>query len=473
MSSTHDKSILDNNKESVAESAKIGVKDHILEGPILTAVLKLSVPMFISLFFSFLYNVTNTVFLSYVDRNSTAIISGITLVTPIFNFVTALSNGLRIGVSTRVAISIGEKNYKKLGSIFNSGLMIATPIAVIILILGFLFCKPIIGFMAGDAINTEAINAGAEYLFYMLPGFALVLLGQVFMGMLWGEGKTVPLGIAMIISNIVNIILDPIFIFVFHMGPGGAGLATSISMAFTSAYVVVSFAKRKTEPPIRLQLSRANSGTVLEICKTGVPQVLSLISVSLSFIILNRFIGSIGQQEMNSWGLCNRLDQLVLIPVYAVSSANLVLIGQNYGKKNWKRIKSIYHSDIFYASVSLLVLALIYIASAPVFFRMLSDVDEVISGSILQVRIVTLSFLGIAAETISMSTFIALDRPMAAFSIITIRMFILTIPLAYISIYLLSMGIVGIFISLCIAHLASGCLAYFWVQRNLHKKYSI
>lgn len=467
MSSTRETAIINNNGDSITETVQQGTKTQILEGPILNTVLKLSVPMFISLLFSFLYNTTNTLFLSYVDRGTTAIISGITLVTPIFNFVTALSNGLRVGISTRVAISIGERNFRKLESIFNSGLLLAVPIAIMFITLGFVFCGRIIRFMAGDALEPEAIRAGTEYLFYMLPGFGLFILGQVFMGVLWGEGMTTPLGIAMLISNVINILLDPIFIFVCHMGPGGAGLATSISFAFTAFYVIIVFIRRKTELPARLRISKANRQVTLEICKTGLSQVLCMFSISLSFIILNRLIGSIGQREMNSWGLCNRLDQFVFIPVYAISSANIVLIGQNFGKRNWERIKAVYRSNTFYAAISLFVPALLYIACAPFFFRLFSDVGPVIGGSVLQVRIVTLSFLGLAVETISMSTFIGMDRPLAAFFLISIRMFVLTIPLVYVSVFLLAMGMTGVFISLCIAHLGSGCISYFWVRRKL------
>lgn len=454
--------------QSQAEPAQAGVLAEIFEGPVFKAVMKLSVPMFVSLLLSFLYNATNTLFLSYVNRDSTAIISGITLATPIYNFVAALSNGLRVGISTRVAISIGEKNQEKSGSIFNSGLLLAVPVAVVIMVGGYFFCEPVIRNMAGDALEPEAISAGIQYLYYMLPGFGLFILGQVFMGVLWGEGRTVPLGIAMLISNLVNIILDPLFIFVFHMGPGGAGLATSVSMAFTSVYIIVIFARRKSGVPVRLKLSSANRGTVLEICRTGLSQVLSMISVTLSFIILNRVIGSIGQLEMNSWGLCNRLDQFVFIPLYAISSANLVMTGQNFGKKNWERIREIYRCNTRYALVSVLIPALVYMAGAPVFFRLFSDVDQVIVGSVLQVRIVTLTFLGIAVETISMNTFMGLDQPLKAFALITFRMFVLSIPLVYISIYVLSLGMTGVFISLCTAHIISGCIAFLWIKRSFH-----
>jgi len=455
-------------KQGEAEPVQTGGMAEIFEGPVLRAVLRLSVPMFVSLLLSFLYNATNTLFLSYVDRNSTAIISGITLATPIYNFVAALSNGLRVGISTRVAISIGEKNHGKAGVIFNSGLLIAVPVAAIVIGVGYLCCAPVIRLMAGDALEPEAIRAGMEYLYYMLPGFGLFILGQVFMGVLWGEGRTVPLGIAMLISNCVNIILDPIFIFVFHMGPGGAGLATSVSMAFTAVYIIVVFTRRKSAAPVKLRPSSADSRTVLEICKTGLSQVLSMVSVTLSFIILNRVIGSIGQLEMNSWGLCNRLDQFVFIPLYAISSANLVMTGQNYGKKNWNRIREIYRCNTGYALVSVLIPALVYMAGAPVFFRLFSEVDQVIAGSVLQVRIVTLTFLGIAVETISMNTFMGLDQPLKAFTLITFRMFVLSIPLVYISIYVLSLGMAGVFISLCTAHVISGCVAYFWIQRSFH-----
>lgn len=460
---------LKDTSNSISNSPNSNLKPGVLEGPILGATIKLGAPILISFIFTFLYNLVDTLFLSYIDRSSTAIISGISLISPIYFFFMALSTGLRVGISSLTARSVGEHNHQKLEGTFNSGLLISIIITAVTLCLGFLYHERIVILLAGKEIQADAIRAGTEYLYYMLPGLGLLLLGQPLVGVLWGEGMTMPFGITIIISNILNILLDYIFIFKMQMGPAGAALATSISLGFSAVYLIPYFFFGKMPTPVKLNISQIKGNIMSEIFNIGISQVFSMFSLSFAFILLNRLVGSIGQSEMNSWGLCGRLDQLVLLPLFAISGANIIMIGQNYGNRNWDRIKFIYRSNIFYAISCMFVLAALYIGGAPFIFPFFSNVGEVIRGSILQVRVVTLSFLGLAFEVISTSTFQGLGRPLAAFWLTVIRMFGFAIPLSYFAVHQLSLGIMGVFISLFIAHIGIAFIAYFWINNEFKK----
>jgi putative MATE family efflux protein len=444
-------------------------KSVILEGSIANAALKLAIPTFISLLVAFLYNTVDTFFIAMINRKSTALISGMSLVTPIFFIFTALSSGLRIGISTIVARSIGAKNKWKLETCFSSTMAISVMLFLLTLSLGYIFYDDLIRFMAGKALTKEAVRAGSKFFFYLLPGFSLMLLGQAFIGILLGEGLTATVGIVMVISNLLNALLDPLFIFTFKMGIAGAALATTLSIAFTAVVLLYYIFSKKIATPIRFKISFIDKDTLSEIGRISLSQAFSMISVSLAFIILNHLVGTIGQQEMNSWGLCSRLDQFVYIPIFAISGANLILISQNYGAGNWNRVRTIYHRSIQYAVICLLALAFIYIIGAPVFFKIFSDVREVIDGSVLQVRIVTLSFIGEVFEIISTSAFQGMGRAVPAFSLAIIRMFCFAIPLSYLSVYGFSFGMIGIFASICIAHIGVAIISFLWVQYEFKK----
>jgi putative MATE family efflux protein len=472
-----EKVLPDYNPESVkpvsANLRPIEQKSMILEGSIAHATLKLAIPILISLFVTFLYNIIDTFFISLIDRKSTALISGMSLVTPVFFIFMALSSGLRIGVSTIVARSIGEKNGRKLENCFSSAMAISIILFLFTLCLGYIFYADFIRLMAGKGLTKEAIQAGTEFLFYLIPGFSLLMLGQAFIGILWGEGLTATVGIVMVISNIINGSLDPLLIFTFKMGIAGAALATTLSIAFTAFFLLYYVFSKKLITPIRFKWSLIDRKTILEISRISLSQAFTMISLSLAFIILNHLISSIGQREMNSWGLCNRLDQFVFIPLFAISGANLILIGQNYGAHNLVRIRKVYHRSILYSVICLLVLAVIYIIGAPAFFRIFSDVQDVIDGSVLQVRIVTFSFIGLAFETISTSSFQGMGRAIPAFLLTFIRMFCFAIPLAYLSVYCFHLSMNGIFVSLCIAHISVAIIAFLWVERQFKNINSI
>lgn len=463
----------DSNPESVHQgSANQRISDSnslILEGSIAQATVKLAIPILLSLVVTFLYNTIDTFFISLIDRRSTALISGISLVTPIFFIINALGSGLRIGVSTIVARSIGAKNNRKLESCFSSAMVISVIVSLFTLCLGYIFYDDLIRLMAGGGLTKEAIQAGSEFLFYLLPGFSLLLLGQVFIGILWAEGRTTTVGIIMVISNLINGLLDPLLIFTFKMGVKGAALATTLSMAFTAFFLLYFVFSKKLITPIRFQSSLIDRGTMKEIGRMSMSQAFSVISISLAFIILNHLVSSIGQQEMNSWGLCIRLDQFVLMPVFAISGANLVLIGQNYGARHFERTRKVYHRSILSSVICVLALVVIYIIGAPYFFKLFSGVREVVDGGVLQVRIVSLSYIGVALEMISTSFFQGMGRAFPAFLLAFIRMFCFAVPLSYLSFYYFHFGMVGIFASLCIAHIGVAVIAVLWVERQFKK----
>lgn len=463
---TDNQSVLEDNSQGISVHNDSHRKSEILGGSILGTTVKVGTPILISFVFMFLYNMVDTLFLANIDRGSTAIISGVSLVLPIYNFFLALSTGLRVGISSLVARSIGENNHQKLADTFNSGLFISIILTVVMLTLFFGFHDQILLLLAGKELQPEAIQAGKDYLIYLLPGLGLLLLGQPFIGVLWGEGLTVPFGITMVISNILNVILDALFIFKFNMGPAGAALATSLSMGLSGLYLIPYFVFRKMAVSLKPKITLINKSIIFEICNIGFSQIFSMFSLSVAFMVLNRLISSIGQTEMNSWGLCYRLDSFVLMPVWAISNANLVILGQNFGNGNWDRLKKIYHSNVFFAFICVFALALLYIFNASYLFKLFSDVEAVISGSVLQVRVVTLSFLGLALETISTGTFQGIGKPFAAFWLAAIRMFGFAIPLSFFAVYQLSLGMMGVFVSTFIAHIGTAVIAYIWVNRE-------
>lgn len=461
-----DQSVLKDNSQSTSVQGDSQPKSEILEGSVLRATAKIGAPILLSFIFMFLYNMVDTLFLANIDRGSTAIISGVSLVLPIYNLFIALITGLRVGISSLVARSIGENNSQKLAYSFHSGLFISIILTVVMLTLFYWRHEQILLLLAGKELQPEAIRAGIDYLIYLLPGLGLLLLGQPFIGVLWGKGLTGPFGIAMVISNIFNIILDAVFIFIFNMGPAGAALATSVSIGLSGLYIVPYFVNQKISVSVWPKIKQIKKKIIIEICNIGFSQVFSTFSVSVAFMVLNRLISSIGQTEMNSWGLCYRLDSFVLMPVFAISGATLVMLGQNFGNGNWDRIKKIYRSNIFYAFICVFGLAMFYIISAPHLFKLFSNVEAVIRGSVIQVRVVTLSFLGLALEIISTSAFQGIGKPFAAFWLAVIRMFGLAIPLSYFAVYQLSLGMMGVFISMFIAHSGAAVIAYIWVNHE-------
>ncbi len=434
------------------------------------STIKLSLPMLLSNVLTTFYTIIDTYFISLIDKKSTAYISAVSIINPVFFIFIALSSGLFIGISSLIARSYGEGDEKKEASGLISGLTISIIISIITLLFGYIFLKDLVRLFAGKELSAVAIKSAEEFLFYLLPGYCLMLIGRSLFGVLQGKGQNFHIAIAVLISNILNCILDPVFIFYFKMGVGGAGLATSLSILFTAIYVLTLFAFNKFK--ISFGIKYLNFHTIKEILQIGITQSIGILSLSVSFIIVNKIVGSIGETEMNAFGLCGRLDQLTFLPIFAIASSTVTITGYYFGKKNYNIIKEIFIKNSILGILSMLALILIYIIFSPQLFALFSDNQTVINKAVYQARIVSLSFLGIALESIAVSTFQGMKYPPPSFLLIIIRMFIVILPLSYFFVFFLKLGMNGIFISYIIAHINTGIISCIWIYYYL-KKYNL
>src|SRR5512137_1754064 len=118
------------------------------------------------------------------------------------------------------------------------------------------------------------------------------------------------------------------------MGVKGAALATTISYAVSAVYLISIFVRKKSSISVKWNLMRARKDIIYEIIRIGFPESLGMLSIAVSFMFLNNIVSSIGEAAMNSWALCGRLDFIINVPAFALSSATLTMVGQNYGRQN-------------------------------------------------------------------------------------------------------------------------------------------
>jgi Na+-driven multidrug efflux pump len=163
------------------------------------------------------------------------------------------------------------------------------------------------------------------------------------------------------------------------------------------------------------------------------------------------------------------MDQIVLIPSFAVSGATLTMIAQNFGRGNFGRVGKIYHRTIVIGMLMVLAAAAAYSAIAPWFFSLFSNVHEVVSLAARQVRTLSFTFIGLSAAIVSASTLQALGKPVSALFLAIVRMGLISIPLALILVFGFHMKIEGVFIALGTGNMCALPIAYFWVRKHIRK----
>lgn len=439
----------------------------MFDGAIMPLLLRLSIPFFISNFINLFYLIIDTYFITLIDRSSTSLMSGTGLVFPVYFIFMAFSMGVSIGTSALVARGIGERNEKVIESAADSGLLISFILIILMLIPGYIFGEEIIRTLAGSELSEEAIGNGLKFYYSLLPGMGILLAAGALLGTLQGEGLTKYIAAASVISAVLNVALDPILIFWLDLGVAGAGLATTLAVALTGIYVIGIFVKSKSSIPIKWNIFNARRTLMREITRIGSLHSLGMISMALTFMFLNNLVSSISQDAMNSWALCGRTDQLILIPAFAISGATITMVGQNYGRNNLSRVKAIYRWNILFAMALVILLAVVYNLLAHRLFEAFSTVSSVIESGVRQVRFLSFTFVGVSTMMISAATFQATGRPIPALVITIVRLGIIAIPLAYLLVHLFGMEMIGVFIGLGFANLAAMPLAWGWAHIHL------
>jgi putative MATE family efflux protein len=413
--------------------------NEILSGSIKKISVKLALPNLIGQVFVIIYGLTDTFFISMIDKKSTTLVSAIGVVFPVYFLFLSLSLGLSGGVSSLTARAIGEmriKKDKRLDKIGDSGIFLAILIGVISAILLAFLGNDLVLFLSGRSLTKETVNNALLYLYHLIPGIIFLLLMHTLGGILQGEGLMKYPAMAMFISVIINIILDPVFIFILNLGIKGAALATSISIIAAFFFLLIVFLKNKSVIRISFHFKNIGRSEMKEIIKVGASYGLNMILISISFMIINFCVGTIGEAELTAWSIVGRMDEFILMIGYALAASTLTIAGQNYGEKNMKRVSEVFRVNIIYGIFGVISLALIYNTFAYPLFSMLTSNKAVLENCIFQVRLISFSFIGIVASIILNSLFLGIGKPLPSLIFSFVRIYIILIPLCLIAVFL-------------------------------------
>ncbi|KZK81609.1 putative efflux protein, MATE family [Pseudovibrio denitrificans] len=432
--------------------------DGVYEGPLLPVIIQMSVPIVIGFLIQVFYNIADTVWISMIDPSNPAIIAGVGLVFPLGMILFAIGNGLQVAMGSVLSRAIGAREDAATQELFAVGLLQALLIGALVLALALIFGEQLLALLgASGELETYAL----EFFIYSLPGVVPIVLIGTLMGMLQGQGRMTAMMQAVLIGSVVNIVLDPVLIFVFDMGVKGAALATVIAQFIVMAKLLLTLAMEPGE--LRLKLIPVKGGFSLSkrLSTIGSAQMWIQIIIAGSVLIYNRFVIDVDPMAMAAFTLVGRLDFLIMIPMFGISTALLTIAGQNWGRKNYDRAFAVLRIATILAFVCVLVLALLHILIAPLIYPLFSQVPEVVNYAVLQVRIMELSLPFIAISLCVAEFHQAIGKPAPALMLTIIRHFILSVPVVYVLIYMQQMGIMGVYFGAMSGTFFAAAVAYY------------
>ena len=299
--------------------------DSILGNP-KTALWKMSIPLIISLLITSLYSVIDAVWVSGLGADALA---GVGFVSPVFIALMGIGNGLGAGSASALSKYIGENNKRKSDNGAIHTIFITVIISIITTVILLIFLKDILLAMGAGV----TINYAMDYGVILSIGSILVILSNSLYGVLRGEGDANRTMYAMLFSSVLNMILDPVFIYVLNLGVKGAAVATLISL------LLVNYIKKDTYLKPFLSNYKFNKGITIDILKVGLPASLELINNALFaalFSLLLVIVASTDAVAVYSTGW--RVVTIATTPIIAVATALISVVGANYGAKKYEEI---------------------------------------------------------------------------------------------------------------------------------------
>lgn len=387
---------------------------------------------------------------------------------PILMIVTSVAIGLGAGTSSVVARAIGSEDHRRARRLATDSLFLSFVITAVVAVIGVLTIDPLFRLMGAP---DDMIPMIRSFMLILYGGVPFIVVGMVGMASMRATGDTRLPSTLMIAAAILNIILDPILIFgvgpIPAMGLNGAATASLLArgaMFVGTVYLLsnklgmVSFNKPN---PVELRKSW------VDILHVGLPAAGTNAIIPIAMTIVTAMIARYGPEAVAGFGVASRIESLVLVIFYALSSVIGPFVGQNLSAGREDRIQlSLRLCGIFCVLCGLVIAVLLALSSGflPTLF---SQNDDVTFVTRMYLWIVPISYGAYGVVMVMNAAFNGLGNPMPAVYISVTRMMVLYVPLALIGQYWFK--IAGIFAAYTIANLLTGLLGYVWARRTARR----
>ena len=386
--------------------------------------------MMISMLVQALYNIVDSYFVAKISENA---LSAVSLAFPIQTLMIAILGGSSVGLGTVLSHSLGEKKFKKVTEVANHGIFITIIIYLIFVLIGIFAIKP---FFASQTKDTEILNFGMDYLQLICIG-SVGLCGQfLFERLLQSTGKTFYTMITQATGAIINIILDPIFIFGLWGFPklGGMGAAVATIIGQICAFLFAFYLNHKKNSEVKINLKGFSPSPYLigQIYKIGFPSIIMQSIGSIMVYGMNQILMSFTSTATAVFGVYFKLQSFIFMPIFGLNNGMLPIMAYNYGARKKSRLISAIKLGMVYA-ISLMAVGFIAFQVLPRQLLNIFDASEqMLSIGIPALRIISLHFLLAGFNIIALSTCQALGK--AVYSMITsiCRQLVVLLPAAYI-----------------------------------------
>ena len=414
----------------VSTEEKIRTKEIFETKPIPAALAKMAIPTIVSQLITLIYNIADTWFIG--QTNNPYMVAASSLVLTIFLMTAALANLFGVGGGNLVVRLLGGKDEEEAKKAASLSLVMAAGASLTFSVLCFLFMDPLLRLLGA---SDYTIGYAKQYLtFVVVIGAVPTVLANTMSAMVRNIGHSKEAGFGLGMGGVLNVILDPIFMFViFPSGyqVAGAAVATMLSNVITLLYFILTYQTLKGETVLSLprRVEKIRKDSLGSLFSVGIPAAMSLLLIDLPTMVINRLAAGHGDTQLAAIGIVLKVERLPLNIGIGICLGMTPLVAYNYASKNHKRMKEFFSAARFAGLVISVMCVVFYRFCAPDIVRaFMSDADTVRYGTeFLQSRCFATPFMFLSFHMVHFMQ--AVNRGKVSFQLAVIRQICLNIPI--------------------------------------------
>lgn len=442
-------------------------KTDFARGPVWKCIIAQAIPLTIAQLVQLLYNVIDRIYIGHMGDGTGLALTGVGLTFPIVTLIMAFTALFGMGGVPLFSMERGSGDDEKAGKILGNSFALLLVSAVLLTILGFVFCKPI---LYAFGASEQSYQYAKEYLNIYLIGTVCSMITTGMNGYISAQGFPKIGMFSIIIGAVANILLDPIFIFGLDLGVAGAALATIISQACSAIWVLHFLFGKKASVPLKRRNIKINPNISKEILKLGTSNFIMQGTTCVVQVACNATLQQYGGDlYVGIMTVANSIREIFMLPIVGIVNGAQPVISFNYGAKAYERVKAGIRFNTLLGSAYTMVVWGLVLLFPRFWFGIFSDDVQMMEIGIDVLKIYFFGFVFMALQFAGQSTFQALGDAKHSIFFSLLRKAVIVVPLTLV-LPMTGFGVYGVFLAEPISNVIGGIACYLTMRMTVYKK---
>jgi len=428
------------------------------------AIFMLSIPMILEMLMEFIFALVDILYVSQVSVNAVATIG---LTESVITLVYAVAIGLSMAATAIVARRVGEKNLEEASQAAVQVIFLGVAVATIVSVIGILYAKDILALMGAEP---DLIVEGYGYTQVLLGGNITIMLLFLINAVFRGAGNASVAMKALILSNGLNIVLDPIFIFGFGPiqahGVEGAAIATTIGRGIAVIFQLVILFYGFSKIKIRIKDVVLRIEVMFNLIKVSLGGIGQFLIGTSSWVFLVRIMSEFGSEVLAGYTIAIRVMMFTLMPAWGMSNAAATLVGQNLGAQQPDRAEQSVWKTGKYNAWFMGLVSIIYLVFAPQIISLFNTTPDVIKYGSMCLRIIAAGYIFYGYGMVVINSFNGAGDTKTPTYINFVCFWLFQLPIAYLMAITLDFGPSGVFMAITLAEIIIAIVAIVWFKKG-------